>query len=45
MGPAGDPVAGDEGGAHLRVALGRLELAGHSGEEAGEDELLFDADY
>src|SRR5216683_4433489 len=44
VGAAGGSVAGDEGGAHLRVALGRLELAGHSGEEACEDELLFDAD-
>ena len=44
MGAAGGSVAGDEGGAHFWVALGGLELAGHSGEEAVEDELGFDAD-
>jgi hypothetical protein len=44
MGAAGGSVAGDERGAHLGVALGGLEFAGHSGEEAGEDKLLFDAD-
>ena len=43
-GAAGGSVAGDEGGAHLGVALGGLELARHSGEEAVEDELALDAD-
>jgi hypothetical protein len=38
------PVALDEDGAHAGVVAGGLEFAGHSGEEAGEDELLFDAD-
>ena len=45
VGAAGGSVAGDEGGAHLWIALGGLELAGHSGEEAVEDELGFDADH
>src|SRR3984957_8041798 len=44
MGAAGGSVAVDEGGAHLWVALGGLELAGHAGEEAGEDQLFFYAD-
>src|ERR1700721_1393191 len=37
-------VAGDQGSAHLRVALGWLELAGHSGEETCENQLFFNAD-
>src|SRR3984957_13400520 len=44
MGAAGGSVAVDKGGAHLGVALGGLELAGHSGEEACEDQLFFYAD-
>jgi len=31
VGAAGGSVAGDEGSAHLGVALGGLELAGHAG--------------
>ena len=45
VGAARGSVAGDEGGAHLWVALGGLEFAGHTGEEAGEDELFFYADH
>lgn len=44
VGAAGGSVAGDEGCAHFWIALGRLEFAGHSGEEAVEDEFGFDAD-
>jgi hypothetical protein len=44
MGAAGGSFAVDEGGAHLWIALGGFELAGHAGEEAGEDELFFYAD-
>jgi hypothetical protein len=44
VGAASGSVAGDEGGTHLGVALGGLEFAGHSGEEAREDELFFYAD-
>jgi hypothetical protein len=45
VGAAGGSIAGDEGSAHLWVALGGLELAGHAGEEAREDELLFYTDH
>ncbi len=44
VGSAGSSVAGDEGGTHFGVAFGGLEFAGHSGEEALEDELGFDSD-
>jgi hypothetical protein len=44
MGTAGGSVAADEGGAHLRVALGGLELARHASQEAGKDQLFFDSD-
>ena len=44
VGSAGGSVAGDESGAHLRVAFGGLEFAGHAGEEAVEHELFFYAD-
>jgi len=37
VGAAGGSVAGDEDGAHLWIAFGGFELAGHSGEEAIED--------
>jgi hypothetical protein len=37
VGSAGGSVAGDEDGAHLWIAFGGFELAGHSGEEAIED--------
>jgi hypothetical protein len=45
MGAASGSVARDKSCAHLWVALGGLELTGHSGEETGEDEFLFYADY
>ena len=44
VGAASGSVAGDEGGTHFGVAFGGLEFAGHSGEEAGEDELFFYTD-
>jgi hypothetical protein len=44
MGATGSAIAGDESGAHFGVVLGGLELARHSGEEAGQDQLFFDAD-
>jgi hypothetical protein len=44
VGAARGSVAGDEGGAHLGVAFCGFEFAGHSGEEAGEHQLLFYAD-
>jgi len=44
VGAASGSVAGDEGGTHFGIAFGGLEFAGHSGEEAGEDELFFYAD-
>jgi hypothetical protein len=44
MGAACGSVAVDEGGAHLGVALGGFELAGHAGEKAGQDQLFFYAD-
>ena len=37
-------VAGDEGGAHLGVALGGFEFARHAGEEAVQHQVFFDAD-
>ena len=43
VGAAGGSVAGDEDGAHLWIAFGGFELAGHSGKEAVEDELGFDS--
>ena len=45
MGAACSSITGDEGGAHLWVALRGLELPGHSCEETREDELFFNADY
>jgi hypothetical protein len=44
VGAAGGPVTGNESGAHLWIALGGFELAGHAGEEAGDDLLFFYAD-
>jgi hypothetical protein len=44
VGAAGGSVTGDEGGAHLGIALSGFELAGHAGEEAVEDEFGFYAD-
>ncbi len=41
---AGCSVAADEGGGHFGVTFGGLELARHSGEEAVEDKVGFDAD-
>jgi hypothetical protein len=39
------PVAVDQCGAHLWIAFGWLELAGHAGKEAGEHQLLFDSNH
>ena len=44
VGFAGHGVAADQSCAHFGVAGGGFELAGHAGEEFGEDELFFDAD-
>jgi hypothetical protein len=44
MGATSGSVAGNQGRAHLGVAFGGFELAGHSGEKSGENKLLFDAD-
>src|SRR5215472_767837 len=44
IGAAGGSVAADESGGQLWVTFGGFELAGHSGEEAVEDEFGFDAD-
>jgi hypothetical protein len=44
MGSASGSVAVDEGGAHLGIALGGLELARHAGEKAGQDQFFFYAD-
>ena len=44
-GAAGHGVAGDQRGAHLGVAFGGFEFAGHSGEEFFQDQILFHADY
>ena len=45
VGAASGPVAGDEGGTHLGVTFGWLELARHSCEEASEDKLFFYTDH
>jgi len=44
VGTACRSVAGDKRGAHLRIAFGGFELAGHSGEETLENLLDFNAD-
>ena len=44
IGFAGHWVAADQCGAHLGVAGGGFEFAGHAGEEAVEDQVFFDAD-
>ena len=43
--PSGGSVALDQRRAHLRIALGRLELPGHSSEEAVENQLFLDSDH
>jgi len=42
---ASSSVALDQRSAHLRIALGRFELARHSGEEPVEDQLLLDPNH
>src|ERR1700744_3590925 len=44
MGASGGSVAGDQSGTHLWISFCGFELAGHSSEEACEDQLFFYAD-
>jgi hypothetical protein len=44
VGAAGRSVTGDQGGAHLRIALGWFELSWHSGEETRKNQFLFNTD-